>query len=51
MLKVAEHFISAMEVFNSKQPSAPLLISFDPEEVRRQAAASTQRFEKGIFIC
>ncbi|XP_004230539.1 fatty acid amide hydrolase [Solanum lycopersicum] len=44
---VAEHFISAMEVFNSKQPSAPLLISFDPEEVRRQAAASTQRFEKG----
>ncbi|KAG5625340.1 hypothetical protein H5410_010558 [Solanum commersonii] len=44
---VAEHFISAMEVFNSKQQSAPLLISFDPEEVRRQAAASTQRFEEG----
>uniref|UniRef100_A0A0V0H9D6 Putative ovule protein n=1 Tax=Solanum chacoense TaxID=4108 RepID=A0A0V0H9D6_SOLCH len=47
---VAEHFISAMEVFNSKQQSAPLLISFDPEEVRRQAAASTQRFEEGILL-
>lgn len=51
VLKVAEHFISAIEVLNDKQPSALLLISFDPEEVRRQAAASTQRFEEGILIC
>lgn len=48
---VAEQFISAIEVLNDKQPSAPLLISFDPKEVRRQAAASTQRFEEGTLIC
>lgn len=44
---VAERFIAAMEEFNSKKPPAPLLISYDPEEVRKQAAASTQRFEEG----
>ncbi|KAI8554705.1 hypothetical protein RHMOL_Rhmol05G0119000 [Rhododendron molle] len=44
---VAERFISAMEEFSSKKPPAPLLISFDAEEVRKQAAASTQRFEEG----
>lgn len=38
-----------MEEFSSKKPAAPLLISFDAEEVRKQAAASTQRFEEGIF--
>ncbi|KAF8389143.1 hypothetical protein HHK36_025836 [Tetracentron sinense] len=46
-LVVAEHIISAMEEFNSKKPSTPLLISFSAEEVRKQAAASTQRFEEG----
>lgn len=46
--KVAERFIAAMEEFNCKKPPAPLLISYDPEEVRKQAAASTQRFEEGI---
>ncbi|KAG5548331.1 hypothetical protein RHGRI_013884 [Rhododendron griersonianum] len=44
---VAERFISAMEEFSSKEPPTPLLISFDAEEVRKQAAASTQRFEEG----
>ncbi|TMX04934.1 hypothetical protein EJD97_003719 [Solanum chilense] len=44
---VAERFISAIEEFNSKNPAAPLLISFDPDELRKQAAASTQRFEQG----
>ncbi|KAI5661290.1 hypothetical protein M9H77_20613 [Catharanthus roseus] len=44
---VAERFIAAMEEFNCKKPPAPLLISYDPEEVRKQAAASTQRFEEG----
>lgn len=39
-----------MEEFNSKKPSAPLLIAHDPEEVRKQAAASTQRFEEGIVL-
>ncbi|KAG5548329.1 hypothetical protein RHGRI_013884 [Rhododendron griersonianum] len=36
-----------MEEFSSKEPPTPLLISFDAEEVRKQAAASTQRFEEG----
>lgn len=45
--QVAEHFISAIEESNDRNPLAPLLISYHPDEVRRQAAASTQRFEKG----
>ncbi|XP_016539355.2 fatty acid amide hydrolase isoform X3 [Capsicum annuum] len=44
---VAERFISAIEEFNNKYPAAPLLISFDPDDFRKQAAASTQRFEQG----
>ncbi|CAN4112011.1 unnamed protein product [Withania somnifera] len=44
---VAERFISAIEEFNNKNPAAPLLISFDPDDVRKQASASTQRFEQG----
>ncbi|KAL7236143.1 hypothetical protein ACSBR1_019417 [Camellia fascicularis] len=44
---VAERFISAMEEFSNKSPPAPLLVSFDAEDVRKQAAASTQRFEEG----
>lgn len=28
-------------------PPAPLLISYDPEHIRKQAAVSTQRFEEG----
>ncbi|KAJ0514149.1 putative hydrolase [Helianthus annuus] len=44
---VAEHVISAIEEFSHKKPPTPLLISFDPEDVRKQAAASTRRFEEG----
>ncbi|KAK6156743.1 hypothetical protein DH2020_010991 [Rehmannia glutinosa] len=44
---VAERFISAMDEFNSKKPPTPLLISYDPELIRKQAAASTRRFEEG----
>lgn len=44
---VAEHIISVIEEFKKKKPPTPLLISFDAEEVRKQAAASTQRFEEG----
>ncbi|XP_024018843.1 fatty acid amide hydrolase [Morus notabilis] len=44
---VAEHVISVLEGFSDKKPPAPLLISFDAEEVRKQAAASTRRFEEG----
>ncbi|XP_049397724.1 fatty acid amide hydrolase-like [Solanum stenotomum] len=45
--QVAEHFISAIEESNNKNPLAPLLISYDPDEVKRQADASTQRFKEG----
>ncbi|CAA0807387.1 Fatty acid amide hydrolase [Striga hermonthica] len=44
---VAERFISAMDEFNNKKPPMPLLISYDPELIRKQAAASTRRFEEG----
>ncbi|XP_021656175.2 fatty acid amide hydrolase isoform X3 [Hevea brasiliensis] len=44
---VAEHIISVIEEFQKKNPMAPLLISFDEEEVRKQAAASTRRLEEG----
>ncbi|KAK6135639.1 hypothetical protein DH2020_030604 [Rehmannia glutinosa] len=36
-----------MDEFNSKKPPTPLLISYDPELIRKQAAASTRRFEEG----
>ncbi|KAG8368550.1 hypothetical protein BUALT_Bualt15G0057200 [Buddleja alternifolia] len=44
---VAERFIAAMDEFNNKKPPTPLLISYDPELIRKQAAASTRRFEEG----
>ncbi|OVA10052.1 Amidase [Macleaya cordata] len=44
---VAEHVIMGVEEFNNKKPPMPLLISFDVEEVRKQAAASTLRFKEG----
>lgn len=37
-----------MEEFRNKKPPAPLLVSFDAEDLRKQAAASTQRFQEGI---
>ncbi|KAJ1434880.1 Amidase, conserved site [Sesbania bispinosa] len=44
---VAERIISIIEENGRNKPPAPLLISFDAAEVRKQAAASTQRFEAG----
>ncbi|KAL3723966.1 hypothetical protein ACJRO7_036044 [Eucalyptus globulus] len=44
---VAERIIMVIEEFSHKKPPAPLLVSFDAEEVRKQAAASTKRFEDG----
>lgn len=32
------------------KPPTPLLLSFDAAEVRKQAAASTQRFESGNHV-
>lgn len=48
---MAERIIAIIEDFNHKKPPAPLLITFDAEEVRKQAAASTKRFEEGsVFL-
>lgn len=44
---VAEKIISALEEFNNANPTTPLLISCDTEDIRKQAAASAQRFEEG----
>ncbi|KAJ4830995.1 hypothetical protein Tsubulata_036321 [Turnera subulata] len=44
---VAEHVISVIKELGKKQPPMPLLISFDEEDLRKQAAASTKRFEQG----
>ncbi|XP_031381924.1 fatty acid amide hydrolase isoform X2 [Punica granatum] len=44
---VAERIIAVIEDFNNEKPPAPLLITFDAEEVRKQAVASTKRFEEG----
>ncbi|XP_071726248.1 fatty acid amide hydrolase-like [Rutidosis leptorrhynchoides] len=44
---VGEYIISAIDVFSNKKPPAPLLVSFIAEDVRKQAAASTQRFKEG----
>ncbi|GMI78719.1 fatty acid amide hydrolase [Hibiscus trionum] len=44
---VAQQIISVIEGCNYHKPPTPLLISFDAEEIRKQAAASTQRFEEG----
>nr|XP_043621038.1 fatty acid amide hydrolase-like isoform X2 [Erigeron canadensis] len=44
---VAEHVISAVEECKNMVPQIPLMISFDAEEIRKQAAASTQRFKEG----
>ncbi|RWR77882.1 fatty acid amide hydrolase [Cinnamomum micranthum f. kanehirae] len=46
-LMVAEHVISVVEESNNKRPPIPFLISFNAEEVRKQAMASTRRFEEG----
>lgn len=44
---VAERFISAIDEFKNNKPPTPLLIFYDPGNIRKQAAASTRRFEEG----
>lgn len=44
---VAEQIISVIEGCNYHKPPTPLLVSFDAEDIRKQAAASTQRFDEG----
>ncbi|KAH0892497.1 hypothetical protein HID58_054926 [Brassica napus] len=44
---VAEQIISIIEEFKYDKSPTPYLITFDASEVRKQASASTQRFEEG----
>ncbi|XP_038995902.1 fatty acid amide hydrolase-like isoform X2 [Hibiscus syriacus] len=44
---VVEQIILVIEGCNYHKPPTPLLISFDAEDIRKQAAASTKRFEEG----
>ncbi|XP_078436975.1 fatty acid amide hydrolase-like [Wolffia australiana] len=44
---VAEQIILVVEDLNQRKPPAPLLISFNPNDLREQAAASTQRHLEG----
>ncbi|XP_020085505.1 fatty acid amide hydrolase [Ananas comosus] len=44
---VADHLISAVEEWHSRKPPMPMLIYFSADDVRKQADASTKRFEEG----
>jgi Asp-tRNA(Asn)/Glu-tRNA(Gln) amidotransferase A subunit family amidase len=44
---VAEHVIAGVEEWNNKKPPMPMLIHFDADDLRKQAEASTKRFEQG----
>lgn len=47
---VAEKLISAIEEWNTTKPSMPMLIYFNPANVRKQAEESTLRFSEGKQI-
>uniref|UniRef100_A0A0A9DIW8 Amidase domain-containing protein n=1 Tax=Arundo donax TaxID=35708 RepID=A0A0A9DIW8_ARUDO len=44
---VAEHVITGLEEWNNKKPPMPMLIYFNADDLRKQAEASTKRFEQG----
>lgn len=44
---VADQLISAIKEWNTREPSMPMLIHFDPDEIRKQAEVSTSRFVQG----
>ncbi|GJN38291.1 hypothetical protein PR202_gb27319 [Eleusine coracana subsp. coracana] len=44
---VAEHVITGVEEWNNKKPPMPMLIYFNADDIRKQAEASTKRFEQG----
>ncbi|ONK70829.1 uncharacterized protein A4U43_C04F1960 [Asparagus officinalis] len=44
---LAERIISAVEKSNNRKPPMSFLVSFNVDDVRKQAAASTQRFSEG----
>ncbi|XP_044329870.1 fatty acid amide hydrolase isoform X1 [Triticum aestivum] len=47
---VAELVIAGVEEWNNKKPPMPMLIFFKADDLRKQADASTKRFEKGSPI-
>ncbi|KMZ59442.1 hypothetical protein ZOSMA_68G00290 [Zostera marina] len=47
---VAEFIITVVDDYNKKEPSMPLLIYSDANEIRKQAAVSTQRFLDGKHL-
>ncbi|WVZ83098.1 hypothetical protein U9M48_030276 [Paspalum notatum var. saurae] len=44
---VAEYVIAGVQEWNNKKPPMPMLIYFDADDLRKQAQASTARFEQG----
>uniref|UniRef100_A0ACD5Z0E0 Uncharacterized protein n=1 Tax=Avena sativa TaxID=4498 RepID=A0ACD5Z0E0_AVESA len=47
---VAEHVIAGIEEWNNKKPAMPMLVYFNADDLRKQAEASTKRFEQGTPI-
>lgn len=44
---VAEYVIAGIEEWNNKKPPMPMLIYFNAEDLKKQAEASTKRFQRG----
>uniref|UniRef100_A0A0D9W1Q9 Amidase domain-containing protein n=1 Tax=Leersia perrieri TaxID=77586 RepID=A0A0D9W1Q9_9ORYZ len=44
---VAEHIIAGVEQWSNKKPPMPMLVYFNADDLRKQADASTKRFQQG----
>ncbi|BAF13910.1 fatty acid amide hydrolase-like [Oryza sativa Japonica Group] len=44
---VAEHIIAGVEEWSNKKPPMPMLVYFNADDLRKQAEASTKRFQQG----
>ncbi|XP_066346397.1 fatty acid amide hydrolase [Miscanthus floridulus] len=44
---VAEYVIAGVEEWNNKKPPMPMLIYFNADDLKKQAEASTKRFQQG----
>lgn len=49
-LQVAERFISAIDKCEKSNPPMAFLISFKPDDIRKQAEASTKRHAEGYWL-
>ncbi|TVU38314.1 hypothetical protein EJB05_11676, partial [Eragrostis curvula] len=47
---VAEHVIACVQEWTNKKPPMPMVINFNADDLRKQAEASTRRFEQGSPI-